>query len=158
MERTAFLITALLFANCAAYAGSADGSSGLALAALVGEHSPLLKASETILLKKFLNSQANPPYASKKKITVAADAVTCKASNVDITLHECSLTFGAKTIRTHGRKAHELYATLAEAGVPPDGAAGSIFEALTNLACTIDPAEVGRKAGGGAHCTYAPPK
>jgi hypothetical protein len=75
-----------------------------------------------------------------KKITVAAGAVTCRASNVDITQHSCDLTFGAKKATTQGRKAHELYATLAAVGVPPDGAAGSIFEAVSNLDCTIDPA------------------
>jgi hypothetical protein len=38
----------------------------------------------------------------------------------------------------------------------PDGAAGSIFEALSNLKCTIDPNEVKQKSGGGAECQYAP--
>ncbi|MGH6868686.1 MAG: hypothetical protein ACREDA_07445, partial [Methylocella sp.] len=89
---------------------------------------------------------------------VAASAVTCRASDVDITRHSCDLTFGAKKVTTRGRKAHELYATLAEVGVPPDGAAGSMFEAVSNLDCAIDPAEVKQKAGGGAHCTYAPAK
>ncbi len=151
-------IAALLLATAAAYAGSVDGSSALALAALIAEQSPNVKASDKMLLAKFLNGQTNAAYASKNKITVAADAVTCKSSNVDITLHQCDLTFGAKKATTHGRKAHELYATLAEAGVPPDGAAGSIFEAVSNLDCSIDPAEVKQKAGGGAHCTYNPAK
>jgi hypothetical protein len=77
---------------------------------------------------------------------------------VDITQHSCDLTFGAKKATTQGRKAHELYATLAEVSVPPVGAAGSIFEAVSNLDCTIDPAEVKQKAGGGAHCTFDPAK
>jgi hypothetical protein len=68
------------------------------------------------------------------------------------------LTFGAKKIPTRGRKAHELYATLAQVGVPPDGTAGSIFEAVSNLDCTIEPDEVKQKAGGGAHCTFVPAK
>jgi len=38
--------------------------------------------------------------------------------------------------------------------VPSDGAAGSIFEAVSNLGCTIDPGEVKQKGGGGAHCTW----
>src|SRR5438105_3577295 len=33
-----------------------------------------------------------------------------------------------------GRKAHELYPTLAEVEVPPDGAVGSGFEAVSDLA------------------------
>jgi hypothetical protein len=155
MKPIAFLTIPLLLANHAAFAGSIDGNGALALAALVAEHSPNVKAHDKILLEKFLNGQT---YASKKKITVAAGAVTCRASNVDITQHSCDLTFGAKKVATHGRKAHELYATLAEVGVPSDGAAGSIFEAVSNLDCTVDPGEVKQKAGGGAHCTFAPAK
>jgi hypothetical protein len=145
----------LLLATAAAFAGSIDGSSALALAALVAEHSPNVKAGDKLLLEKFLNGRV---YSYRKKINVAASGITCKASNVDITSHQCDLTFGEKKLTTHGRKAHELYATLAEAGVPPDGAAGSIFEAVSNLDCTIDPAEVKQKAGGGAHCTFDPSK
>jgi hypothetical protein len=155
MKPIAILTIPLLLANHAAFAGSIEGNGALALAALVAEHSPNVKVHDKFLLEKFLNGQT---YASKKKISVAAGAVTCRASDVDITQHSCDLTFGAKKVATHGRKAHELYATLAEVGVPPDGAAGSIFEAVSNLDCTIDPGEVKQKAGGGAHCTYAPAK
>jgi hypothetical protein len=158
MKPTAFLTIPLLLANTAAFAGSVYGSSALALAAIVAEHSPRVQASDKILLGRFLNGQLNPPHASKKKTTVAANAVTCKTSDVDITLHACDLTFGARKITTHGRMAHELYATLAEAGVPPDGAAGSVFEAISDLNCTIDPGEVQQKSGGGARCTFAPAK
>jgi hypothetical protein len=42
--------------------------------------------------------------------------------------------------------------------VPPDGAAGTIYEQLSNLECVVDPAEIEKKAGGGARCTYDPPK
>jgi hypothetical protein len=111
----------------------------LALAALVAEHSSNVTAGNKSVLEKFLNGQTNVTYSPNKKITVAASAVTCRASNVDITQHGCDLTFGAKKVATHGRKAHELYATLAEVRVPPDGAVGSIFEAVPNLDCTIDP-------------------
>ena len=37
-----------------------------------------------------------------------------------------------------------------------DGAAGSVFEGLSKLDCTIDPAEIKQKAGGGANCTFNP--
>jgi hypothetical protein len=158
MKPIAFLTIPLLLANHAAFAGSADGNGALALAALVAEHSPGVNAIDKNVLAKFLNGYANVRYAPNKKITLTAGAVTCRASNVDITQHSCDLTFEAKKVATHGRKAHELYATLAEVGVPPDGAAGSIFEAVSNLDCTIDPGEVKQKAGGGAHCTFAPAK
>jgi len=145
----------LLLATPAAFAGSIDGSSALALAALVAEHSPNVKAGDKSLLEKFLNGRV---YSYRKKINVAASGITCKASNVDITSHQCDLTFGEKKSTTHGRRAHELYATLAEAGVPQDSAAGTTFEAVSNLDCTIDPAELKQKAGGGAHCTFDPAK
>jgi len=89
-------------------------------------------------------------------ITVAIDKTVCKASDVDIALHSCDLTFPSRTISLTGRKAHELYATIAEVGVPPDGAAGSIFEALSPLTCTIDPNVIHQRAGGGATCNFTP--
>ncbi len=129
----------------------------MALAALVGENSSLLGATDKAVLAKFLGGESNVSYPAGQKILVSAAKVTCKASNVDITAHSCDLVFGKKTVMLIGRRAHELYATLAEIGVEGDGAAGSIFEAVANLKCTIDPNEVKENAGGGAHCDYAPP-
>ena len=40
--------------------------------------------------------------------------------------------------------------------VPEDGAAGSVFEGMSHLNCTIDPAEIKQKAGGGADCKFDP--
>jgi hypothetical protein len=73
---------------------------------------------------------------------------------VDITQHSCDLTFGAKKVAAHGRKTHELYATLAAAG----RRRGFDLRGRVQLDCTIDPGEVKQKAGGGAHCTFAPAK
>lgn len=87
------------------------------------EHSPNVKAGDKSLLEKFLNGRV---YSYRKKITVAASSISCKAS----TRMRSDLS---EKITTHGRKAHELYATLAEAGVPSDGAAGSIFEGPIKL-------------------------
>ena len=87
---------------------------------------------------------------------VAADSVSCRASNVDISEHDCTLKFGAETRMLKGREAHELYATLIENGVMPDGAAGSVYAALSQLSCTIEPNEVKQKAGGGANCASKP--
>jgi hypothetical protein len=90
------------------------------------------------------------------KIAVTADSVVCRASDVDITARSCRLGFGAKTVTLLGRRAHELGATIAEAGVVSEGAAGTIFESLTHLSCTIDPGMIRQKAGGGADCTFDP--
>jgi hypothetical protein len=137
-----------------AAAETANGSRALALAALVGNVSPDLDAVEKSPLMKLLDGKTDLSFPAGKAITVAAEKVTCRADNVDITSHSCDLTFDGQVVSLEG-SAHELFATLAEIGIQPDGAAGSIFEALSNLKCTIDPNEVKQKSGGGAECQYA---
>jgi len=151
------LVAALLSFASAALAESADGNGALALAALVAENSPLLGATDKAVLAKFLNGQTNVAYPAGETTLVSADKITCRASNVDITEHSCDLAFGKKTVMLMGRRAHELYTTLAEIGVQAEGAAGSSFAALSNLKCAINPSEVQQKSGGGAHCDYSPP-
>jgi hypothetical protein len=41
-----------------------------------------------------------------------------------------------------GREADELYATIVESGVEPEGAAGSSFTSLSDIECTIDVHEI----------------
>jgi hypothetical protein len=149
------LLLGSLFASQAAAAETANGSGALALA-LVGNVSPSLGAVEKSALMKLLDGKTDFAFPAGKTISVAAEKVTCRAGNVDIASHSCDLTFGGQVVSLKGRSAHELYATLAEMGIPPDGAAGSIFEAVSNLKCTIDPNKVMQKAGGGAECHYAP--
>lgn len=151
------LAAAMLSFSSAALAESADGNGALALAALVAENSPLLGATDKAVLAKFLNGQSNVAYLAGETTLVSADKITCRASNVDITEHSCDLAFGKKTVMLMGRRAHELYTTLAEIGVQAEGAAGSSFAALSNLKCAINPSEVQDKSGGGAHCDYSPP-
>jgi len=151
------LVAALLSFSSTALAESADGNGALALAALVAENSPLLGATDKAVLAKFLNGQTNVAYPAGETTLVSADKITCRASNVDITEHSCDLAFGKKTVMLMGRRAHELYTTLAEIGVQSEGAAGSSFAALSNLKCAINPSEVQQKSGGGAHCDYSPP-
>ncbi len=95
-------------------------------------------------------------YPASRQIKVEAQSISCRASNVDISEHDCTLKFATATRMLRGRAAHELYATLIENGAASDGAAGSIFEALSQLDCTIKPGEVKQKAGGGANCTTKP--
>ena len=59
---------------------------------------------------------------------------------------------GAK--QTINGRASEIFATEAMVGVPSDGAAGSVTESLSKLNCTLDPAEIKQKAGGGATCSF----
>jgi hypothetical protein len=149
---------ALLFAAQPALAANTTGNAALSLAALVGLQSPLLSGTEKGVLTKYLDGHADVIFKKGKVIVVKADAVTCHISNVDITVHSCDLTFAGKKKTVTGRKAHEIFATLIENGVPSDGAAGSIFEGLTQLECKIDPAQVAGRNGGGASCDYASPK
>jgi len=145
---------ALIFGAGPAFAQSADGSSALALGAIVGGASPLLSASQkTVLAELFAGDRASASRASK--ITITADAILCRAGNVDITAFGCDLTFGSHKVHLSGRRANELFATLGDAGVAGDGAMGTIYRGLYKLSCTIDPHEVSQATGGGADCAYA---
>jgi hypothetical protein len=148
MKIIPFLAVALL-ASQSAVAATASGSAALALAVLVGVNSPLLSGYDKTALAGLLDGNSK---AAGKNISVEAQSVVCRASNVDLTSHSCDLTFGSRTINLRGRTAHELFATLNEAGVPSEGAAGSIFESLSHLICTIDPKQL--QAGGGADCKF----
>lgn len=152
--RLFFFVPLLLMAPPAS-AETADGSGALALAALVGQNSPKLDPAAKDVLLKLLDGDAKIG-TSTGTILVKANKINCRASNVDITAHSCELTFGGTMAKITGRRAHELYATLAEIGIQPDGAAGSSFEAIGQLNCKIDVTAVTQMAGGGAHCDYAP--
>lgn len=132
---------------------TASGSVALALAGVVAPYSTL-PAAQKKAVAAFFNGDGNVTIAGK--ITVTADKVTCRASNVDITSRSCELTFGGKTHTVKGSEANAIFATQALAGVPGDGAAGTIYEALSKLSCTLDPKVIKDKAGGGADCTFAP--
>lgn len=154
MKTVGLFAVLLLMMNTSASAASANGSSALALAALVAENSTALDPTQRKTIARLFEGDLSVSYPSDRKIVVKADAIVCRASNVDITARSCELKFGAQKVALKGRKAHELFATLMEAGVPPDGAAGSVFERLSNLSCTLDVNEIQQKAGGGAGCVF----
>ena len=156
MKRIALSVLALAIAAPTASANTTAGQRALALAALVGVRSPVLSGQDKHAVLSLFEGNLNVPFPAGRKIAVQADSIVCRASNVDITSRSCTLTFGARTFTLKGRQAHELFATLAEVGVPEDGAAGSVFVGLSQLDCTIDPAEIKQKAGGGANCTFNP--
>jgi hypothetical protein len=152
--RVAALTLALSLAGItAASAASVSGSTALALAGVVAPLSPL-PAAEKKVIAAFFAGNTNVNYANK--ITLTADKIVCRTSNVDITARSCELTFKGNKRTVKGREANENFATLALAGVPPDGAAGSIFESLSKLSCTLDPKAIKDKAGGGADCSFEP--
>ena len=149
------LAVALILAAGSASAQSVEGYGALALGAIVGGDSPRLRTGQkAVLAQLFEANTASSAHA--RKLDVAVDTIRCRAGNVDITAFACDLTFGARTIHLAGRRAHELFATLAEMGVAPDGAAGTIYRGIYKVRCTIDPRGVAQKDGGGATCAYAP--
>ena len=99
----------------AASAASVTGSAALALAGVVAPYS-YLPAADKRAVAKFFEGHTIVSYA--KKISVTADKIVCRTSNVDITARSCELTFknGKHTLRA--REANELYATEALAGAP----------------------------------------
>jgi hypothetical protein len=137
----------------AAAGGSISGQAALAMAGVVAPYSSL-PAAEKKAVAAFFAGKTDVPYS--KKITVTADKIVCRTSNVDITARSCELTFGTATKKLTGREANEVYSTEAMAGIPPDGAAGSNFESVSKLNCTLDPAQLKDKAGAGAECSYQP--
>jgi hypothetical protein len=134
--------------------GNLTGNGALALAALVAANSPLLPAPDKAAMAALLDGEPDLSFAAGRKISIAADRVTCKAGDVDISRHSCTLAFGGQTATLSGRAAHELFATLIEVGVAPEGAAGTVYAGLTKLRCLVDPNEVLNKDGSGASCEF----
>ncbi|OKO84745.1 hypothetical protein [Bradyrhizobium sp. AS23.2] len=130
------------------------GSTALALAGVIAPLSPDLSGAEKKAVAMLFAANSDIPY--KKPIVVTADRIVCRAGNVDITTRNCEVTFGKKVRTVNGSTANEIFATEAQAGVPSDGAAGSNFESLSKLSCTIDPNAIRRKDGSGADCTFQP--
>lgn len=135
-----------------ALAGSSSGSPALALAALIAPYSPDLTALDKVTVAALFDGESGKVAA--KKISVTADKIACRTSNVDLTSRSCELTFKGGTHALKGREANELFATMALAGVAPEGAAGSNVAGASKLRCTLDIAAIKQKDGGGASCSF----
>jgi hypothetical protein len=151
-----YAVVPVLLAGNGASADDVMGSAALALASLVAQHSPLVGSADQTVLAGLFNGNLKVPLAGGGNVSVSADSVVCRASAVDLTLHTCDLVFAKHSVTVTGRVAHELFATVAEMGVPPDGAAGSSYEALSHLACAVDVRQVEELSGGGADCKFDP--
>ncbi len=150
----AMFATFLVATGASAASATVSGPNALALAGVVALYSPLLSGDERETAAALFVGQKDVPYA--KKITISADKIVCRVSNVDISARSCELTFRGKKQTVNGRRASEIFATEALAGVPSDGAAGSVFEGLSNLNCTLDPKAIKQKDGSGANCSFEP--
>jgi hypothetical protein len=145
------LLVAIAPSAAAAAPVTLTGPTALAVAAVVAPHSPHLGRRDSKVIARLF--EGDTKVAAKKKITVAADAVTCRISNVAIAERSCELSFGNSKRTIRGREANEVFATLASAGVTAEGAAGSMIEAVTKLECTLDPAGIRQNDGSGAECS-----
>ena len=158
MKRALCLAIPLMLASVPVSAGQSNGNAALALAALIGADQPSLSRAEKSVLASFLNSQTNVTLpADAQHILVKADKITCRMGDVDIGLHDCTLTFGTTTVTKAGSAGQMLLATMQENGVAADGAAGTIYYSVMPITCTIDATEVESHDGGGATCTFASP-
>jgi len=150
LVKTAVAISVALAATPAS-AASVTGQAALALASVVALYAPMPAANKKAIAALF-KGDTNFPYTAK--ISVMAEKVVCRTSNVDVTVQSCELKFKTSTKTLKGREANELYATEAMAGIPPEGAAGSNVESVLKLSCTLDPKVLKQKAGAGAECSY----
>ncbi|WP_225121305.1 hypothetical protein [Bradyrhizobium sp. BRP22] len=137
----------------AATATSASGSTALALAAVVAQYSPIAAAPKRAVAS-FFKGDTIFPYGGK--ISVTADKIVCRTSNVDITSRSCDIIFKIGKHALKGREANELFATMLMAGITAEGAAGSNIAGLSKLNCTLEPKVIKQKAGGGADCSFEP--
>jgi hypothetical protein len=154
MKRTMLAVLFVLGPGVSAASGNASGPAALALAGVVAAHSSVLPSFDRRAMARLFGGHSGISFPPNRKISVTADSIICRASNVVITARTCELAFRAGKRLLDGREANELTATLLAAGVTPEGAAGSIVESVTKLACTVDPTEIRQKAGGGAQCAF----
>lgn len=105
---------------------TASGPTALALAAVVAQHSPLIRAFDNGKLGRLFRGSTNFGFTPNTQISVTADSIVCTSSNVDITMRSWKLTFSARN-RTWERsftrfQANEIGATALAAGASSQGA------------------------------------
>jgi len=156
MNKLVISALAVILAPQAALAasGTATGPDALALAAVIAPYSPQVRSFDKRVIARLFRGNTRFGFTPNAKISVDADSVVCRVSNVEITSRSCDLTFGSRKRTLTGREANEIYATAAAAGVAAEGAAGSSIRSISKLRCTVDPNAIMQKAGGGADCSF----
>ena len=154
LTRNLAALAVFLFPAAASAApATVTGPTALALAAVLAQHSSLPAYDKRVMSRLFAGDGIFF-IAAKTKVSVVANSIVCRTSNVDIATRSCELTFKTSKKTLKGREANEVYATAATAGVSAEGAAGSNIESFSKLNCAIDPKEIRQKAGGGATCSF----
>ena len=153
MAAAVFLFATFSHSAASAAPATLTGPTALAMAAVVAPYSPLLNPGERKVIALLFDGNSKISYPLKK-LSVSADTVMCRVSNVAIAERSCEITFKTGKRSLKGRAANELYATLASAGIAAEGAAGSMIESISKLSCTLDLGEIRQNAGGGADCSW----
>jgi hypothetical protein len=147
------LLTTLGHSAASAAPATASGPTALAVAAVIAPSSPILNPGERKVIAGLFDGNSKISYP-KKKLSIDADLVMCRISNVAIAERSCEITFKKGKRSLKGRAANEVYATLASAGVTAEGAAGSMIENISKLSCTLDLAAIKQNDGSGADCSW----
>jgi hypothetical protein len=87
---------------------SAGGPTALAVAAVLAPYSPLVSACEKRFIAGLFDGNAKAGFPARKKLTVTAETVTCRISNVAIAERSCELTFRKGKRSLKGREANEV--------------------------------------------------
>jgi hypothetical protein len=130
-----------------------SGPTALAVAAVVAQYSSVLNPGERKVIAGLFDGNIKMSYPIKT-LSVGADTVMCRISNVAIADRSCEIVFKKGKRSLKGRAANEVFATLASAGVTAQGAAGSMIENLTKLNCTLDLGKIRQNDGSGADCSW----
>jgi hypothetical protein len=104
------VVLAVVQSSASAAPGSATGPTALALAAVIAQHSPAVRAFDKRVIARLFRGNTRFGFTPNTKISVDADSVVCRVSNVDITQRSCELTFGARKRTLTGREANEVSA------------------------------------------------
>jgi hypothetical protein len=74
--------------------GTATGPTALALAAVIAQHSPAVRTFDKRVIARLFRGNTSFGFTPNTKISVDADSLVCRVSNVDITSRSCDLSFG----------------------------------------------------------------
>lgn len=153
MAAVAVLLAAIDPSAVSAAPATVTGPTALAVAAVIAQYSPVLNPGERKVIAGLFDGNTRMSYPIKT-LSVGADTVMCRISNVAIADRSCEIAFQKGKRSLKGRAANEVYATLASAGVTAGGAAGSMMANISKLNCTLDLGKIRQSDGSGADCSW----
>jgi len=153
MAAIAVLLAAVDPSAVSAAPATSTGPTALAVAAVIAQYSQVLNPGERKVIAGLFDGNTRMSYPIKT-LSVGADTVMCRISNVAIADRSCEIAFKKGKRSLKGRAANEVFATLASAGVAPEGAAGSMIANVSKLNCTLDLGKIRQNDGSGADCSW----